>query len=213
MDWVTNQDLCFLNLHKPTRTGPDENTSVIDLTILSPAIYNKISYYVHPDQYDTDNHPIFIFNTLFATRTAPVHRPHWKLASVVNSLPALQTVSYQFFEDMYTQAIVTSNSKAPVKKRPHCFWLDATRSSYLPWKENTSDVPVLCSREQRLLYKSYMQLLRRIKYKAHNFWDSLCFARCGSGLIFGTLKRLTSCDSPVGDNALKNLGPLTTIQA
>ena len=54
LDWINNQDLCLLNVDIPTRTGPSGSMSLLDLTLLSPTLHNKVQFYVHLDMFDSD---------------------------------------------------------------------------------------------------------------------------------------------------------------
>ena len=71
LDWVTSQDLCIMNLDIPTQTGSCGQSSLLDLTILSRTVYNKIKFYVHSDQFDSDPHPIILLSPSSASSPSP----------------------------------------------------------------------------------------------------------------------------------------------
>ena len=91
LDWIDNQDLCLLNMSSPTRFNYTGSASLIDLSIISPALYNSIHFYVHPDSFDFDHHPIIFLTSLPSSHSAPPRRiPCWSKASaLLNSMPSL----------------------------------------------------------------------------------------------------------------------------
>ena len=215
LDWISSQDLCLLNLDHPTRTGPSGHTSLIDLTMLSPSIYNKIRFYVHPDQFDSDHHPILLLSPSPVNKFAPSKSPRWiKAAETLNKLPALPVTTYQDFTSLCAHAIdVTSTPRIPTN-RQYCPWWDATCRSLLRQKRKyLRTARSRCSRTDWVLYKQFSAKLRRyIKFAARRFWDEVCSVGCSTGRIFKTLKRLAARDTPHVDNIIRNPAPLTTIQ-
>ena len=81
MNWLESQDLCCLNLDIPIRSGPGDQSSLLDLTFLQPSLYNKITFYVHPDSYDSDHQPIILLTHCSDTSSHSSSLPRWNLAA------------------------------------------------------------------------------------------------------------------------------------
>ena len=138
LDWINKQDLYLLNIDIPTRSGTCGCTSLLDLTLLTPALHNKIRYYVHPDLFDSNHHPIILLSpSPVATLHAPF-LPRWSAAATAfNKTQALQLPSYQEFADLCTNIISDTSALVKFRSRQCCPWWDDTCSYLLRIKHKS----------------------------------------------------------------------------
>ena len=119
MNWLDSQDLCCLNLDIPTRSGPGGQSSLLDLTFLPPSLCNKITFYVHPDPYDSDHHPIILLTHCSDTSSHSSSLPRWNLAAQSFNNTALQHLpSYQAFTQACIHAIKSTKVIRSWRARP-----------------------------------------------------------------------------------------------
>ncbi|KAG8199990.1 hypothetical protein JTE90_006232 [Oedothorax gibbosus] len=60
LDWISDSDLCLLNLSSPTYYKPRCRPSLLDLTICSPDIFNLLHFEILNDMFESDHCPIKI---------------------------------------------------------------------------------------------------------------------------------------------------------
>ena len=211
LDWVTSKDLCLLNWDIPTRSGSPTQFSLLDLTFLTPSLYNQIKFYVHPDPFGSDHHPILLLSSTSIPRSPAVVRPRWKLAAaMMNKRPNVSMLTYEDFTTACTQAITASSFRTNSSHRPHCPWWDAACRHLLGLKRKSlRRARTSCSRSDWILYKKSSARLRRyIKVAARRYWDALCTGSCSSGKIYKILQRLQDRTAPQGDNVIRDPAPL-----
>ena len=125
LDWVTSQDLCIMNLDIPTQTGSCGQSSLLDLTILSRTVYNKIKFYVHSDQFDSDHHPIILFSPSSVSSVPSNRTVRWRSAAdALNKISDIIAPSYHSFIQICTQKITDSAHRSSDSNRPRCPWWD-----------------------------------------------------------------------------------------
>ena len=109
----------------PTRSGIGGQSSLFDITFLPPSLYNKITFYVHPDPYDSDHQPIILLTDFLDTSCHSSSLPRWNLATYSFDNTALQHISsYQAFTQAYIQAIKNTKVTSSWRARPLRPWWD-----------------------------------------------------------------------------------------
>lgn len=207
LDWITTEDLCLLNWDIPTRAGAANHESLLDLTILSPTVYNKIKFYVHPDLFDSDHFPIVTLFSVPAQNPAIQVRPNWKAAAQsLNSTTLPSSSTYSEFINLCSRSLAQSSAKVKPSSRPACPWWNASCQNLLRIKRRQLRIArVSCSRSDWLLYKKFSaQLRRQVKSAARRFWDLQCSRSCSGSQFYKLLNRLVNNQAPQGDNIIQD---------
>lgn len=204
IDWILASGLCILNTKDPTRTQLTCQ-SVIDLSIVSADLFPLIQYYVHPDLFDSDHHPVVInLRGWFegGRRVRMVRYVKWRNAGqdLNVSLESIDDVNVECFQSMcevaidgnYTCTGVNTDSSPPWWDTK-CRWLLGQKRKFLRLAR------ARCCKDAWLDYKrSAAQLRRLVKQRSRSYWQSICSSAASGKGIYRILRALNrESDNPV----------------
>ena len=93
-----------MNIDILTRTGSCGQSSLLDLTTVSPTVYNKVKFYVHSDQFDSDHNLIlFLSSSSDPSVSSPSKARRFSTAEAFNKISDTIAPLYHSFIEIFAK--------------------------------------------------------------------------------------------------------------
>jgi len=78
LDWIIDNNINIINTKTPTHIKPGSKPTLLDLSLCTPDLYSNLKYYVFPDTYDSDHHPVALYWTDNVNKEKVSYSINWR---------------------------------------------------------------------------------------------------------------------------------------